>query len=119
MSPPLLLPKMAAERLGVSTKTLNGYVQGGELRYINVGSGGVRQREADNRLSATSAMMTWCVDRGTLMANHLRGFKRLYLADRSEIIWLPERIAAWTHGEGALPTVDAAKDAAQQHYETA
>ena len=44
MSPPLLLPKMAAERLGVSTKTLNGYVRGGELRYIDVGSGGVKQR---------------------------------------------------------------------------
>ena len=44
MSPPLLLPKMAAERLGVSTKTLNGYVRGGELRYIDVGGGGVKQR---------------------------------------------------------------------------
>jgi hypothetical protein len=27
--------------------------------------------------------------------NHLRGFKRLYHADRSEIIWLPEHIAAF------------------------
>jgi hypothetical protein len=53
------------------------------------------QREADNRLSAMSAMMTWCVDRGTLTANHLRGFKRLYHADRSEIIWLPEHITAF------------------------
>src|SRR5450631_1545589 len=44
MSPPLLLPKMAAEYLGVSTKTLNGYVRRGELRYIDVGSGGVKQR---------------------------------------------------------------------------
>ncbi|MFH0295651.1 tyrosine-type recombinase/integrase [Bradyrhizobium sp. 31Argb] len=53
------------------------------------------QREADNRLSAISAMLTWCVDRGTLTANHLRGFKRLYHVDRSEIIWLPEHIAAF------------------------
>jgi integrase len=53
------------------------------------------QREADNRLSAISAMLTWSVDRGTLTANHLRGFKRLYHVDRSEIIWLPEHIATF------------------------
>jgi integrase len=53
------------------------------------------QREADNRLSAISAMLTWSVDRGKLTANHLRGFKRLYHVDRSEIIWLPEHIAAF------------------------
>jgi integrase len=53
------------------------------------------QREADNRLSAISAMLTWAVERGTLTANHLRGFKRLYHVDRSEIIWLPEHIAAF------------------------
>ena len=50
------------------------------------------QREADNRLSAISAMLTWCVDRGKLTVNHLRGFKRLYHVDRSEVIWLPEHI---------------------------
>jgi integrase len=53
------------------------------------------EREADNRLSAISAMLTWAVDRGKLVANHLRGFKRIYHADRSEIIWLPEHIAAF------------------------
>jgi integrase len=53
------------------------------------------EREADNRLSAVSAMLTWAVDRGQATANHLRGFKRLYHADRSEIIWLPEHIAAF------------------------
>jgi integrase len=52
-------------------------------------------READNRLSAISAMLTWAVDRGKLTGNHLRGFKRLYHADRSEIIWLPEHISAF------------------------
>jgi hypothetical protein len=50
------------------------------------------EREADNRLSAISAMLTWAVDRGQISANHLRGFKRLYHADRSEIIWLPDHI---------------------------
>jgi integrase len=52
-------------------------------------------READNRVSAISAMLTWAVDRGQVTANYLRGFKRLYHADRSEIIWLPEHIAAF------------------------
>jgi integrase len=53
------------------------------------------EREADNRLSAVSAMLTWAIDRGHITANHLRGFKRLYHADCSEIIWLPEHIAAF------------------------
>ena len=53
------------------------------------------EREADNRLSAISAMLTWSVDRGLVAANYLRGFKRLYHGDRSEIIWLPEHIAAF------------------------
>jgi integrase len=51
------------------------------------------EREADHRLSAVSAMLTWAVERGKLSANHLRGFKRLYHVDRSEIIWLPEHIS--------------------------
>jgi integrase len=53
------------------------------------------EREADNRLSAISAMLTWAVERGHISANHLRGFRRLYHADRSEIIWLPEHVAAF------------------------
>ena len=58
-------------------------------------AGSSGKREADNRLSAISAMLSWAVDRGEIAANHLRGFKRLYHADRSEIIWLPEHIAAF------------------------
>ena len=53
------------------------------------------EREADYRLSAVSAMLTWAVERGQITANHLRGFKRLYHADRSEIIWLPAHVAAF------------------------
>jgi hypothetical protein len=49
-------------------------------------------READNRLSAISAMLTWATDRGQIVANHLRGFKRLYHADRSEIICFPSTL---------------------------
>jgi hypothetical protein len=52
-------------------------------------------READNRLSAISAMLTWAVERGRLSTNHLKGYKRLYHSDRSEIIWLPEHIDAF------------------------
>jgi hypothetical protein len=33
------------------------------------------EREADNRLSAISAMLTWATDRGRVVANHLRGFR--------------------------------------------
>ncbi len=35
-------------------------------------------READHRLSAISATLTWAVDRGRLTINHVKGFKRLY-----------------------------------------
>ena len=56
---------------------------------------GSGSREADNRLSAISAMLTWSADRGKITTNHLKGFKRLYHVDRSEIIWLPEHISAF------------------------
>jgi integrase len=52
-------------------------------------------READNRLSVISAMLSWGVDTGRLTANHISKFKRLHHADRSEIIWLPEHINAF------------------------
>lgn len=52
-------------------------------------------READNRLSAISAMLTWRAERDPSRINYLRGFKRLYHGDRSEIVWLPEHIAAF------------------------
>ncbi|MEH2564096.1 tyrosine-type recombinase/integrase [Bradyrhizobium sp. AZCC 2289] len=52
-------------------------------------------READHRLSAVSAMISWAIDRGHVTSNHVRGFKRLYHADRSEQIWLPEHIEAF------------------------
>jgi integrase len=49
-------------------------------------------READHRLSAISAMITWAVDRGHVASNHIKGFKRLYHVDRAEQIWLPDHI---------------------------
>jgi integrase len=53
------------------------------------------KREADHRLSAVSACLTWAADRTKIDANYLRGFTRLYHQDRSEIIWLPEHIEAF------------------------
>ena len=53
------------------------------------------EREADNRTFRSSAMFSWAVDRGLLRRTISSGFKRLYHSDRSEIIWLPEHIAAF------------------------
>jgi DNA-binding transcriptional MerR regulator len=52
MSTALHSPKSAADCLGVSVKTLNGYVRDGELRYINVGRGTkkLRRRFTDEDL---------------------------------------------------------------------
>ena len=49
-------------------------------------------READNRLSVISSMLTWAKENGQVFSNHIAGFKRLHSADRSELIWLPEHI---------------------------
>ena len=53
------------------------------------------EREADNRLSVVSAMLTWAVRNGIIFGNHVTGFQRLYKADRSELIWLPQHIDAF------------------------
>jgi len=53
------------------------------------------EREADHRLSAISAMLSWAVSRGRLSANHLKGFKRLYGSDRSDVIWETKDIEAF------------------------
>jgi integrase len=52
-------------------------------------------READNRLGVISAMLSWAREEGHVSANHLSGFRRIYRNDRSEIIWLPEHVAAF------------------------
>jgi hypothetical protein len=81
---------------GTATMLLSPDVERVAVAVIDlVVAGRAQQEAADNPLSAISAMLTWSVDRGTLTANHLRGFKRLYHADRSEIIWLPEHINAF------------------------
>jgi integrase len=53
------------------------------------------EREADNRLSVISAMLSWAKENGRVFSNHVTGFRRLHSADRSELIWLPEHIEAF------------------------
>ena len=52
-------------------------------------------READNRLSIVSAMLSWGKENGRIFNNHVAGFRRLYHSDRSEMIWLPENVQAF------------------------
>ncbi|MGB5903076.1 MAG: tyrosine-type recombinase/integrase [Xanthobacteraceae bacterium] len=52
-------------------------------------------READNRLSVVSAMLSWAKENGHVFSNHIAGFRRLHSADRSDLIWLPEHIRAF------------------------
>jgi integrase len=52
-------------------------------------------READNRLSVISAMLSWAIEHGHVFRNHIAGFRRLHRADHSELIWLPEHIQAF------------------------
>jgi len=53
------------------------------------------EREADNRLSVISAMLSWGKENGRVFSNHVAGFRRLHSVDRSELIWLPENIEAF------------------------
>jgi hypothetical protein len=46
-----------------------------------------RPREADNRLSVLSAIFTYAARKGEIADNPLRGFERLYHADRSDFVW--------------------------------
>ena len=52
-------------------------------------------READNRLSVVSAMLSWGRENGVIFTNHIAGFRRLHKVDRSQLIWLPEQIDAF------------------------
>jgi len=53
------------------------------------------EREADNRLSVLSAMLSWGIENGQVFSNHVLGFKRLHKVDRSDKLWLPEHIDAF------------------------
>lgn len=50
-------------------------------------------READNRLSVLSALLSWARDgAGEIAHNHIAGFERLYHVNRADRIWLPDQI---------------------------
>ena len=52
-------------------------------------------REAENRVTVFSVLLSWAVERGYLATNPLKGWKRTYFADRSDKIWRPEQIEAF------------------------
>lgn len=54
--------------------------------------GRLTPREADNRMSALSAVFAYAFDKGKLSRNPISGFSRLHSADRAEIIWTEDDI---------------------------
>lgn len=44
-------------------------------------------READNRLSVMSAVFTYAAAKGEILDNPIRGFERMYHADRADFVW--------------------------------
>ncbi|MDO5613621.1 MAG: tyrosine-type recombinase/integrase [Paracoccus sp. (in: a-proteobacteria)] len=54
-----------------------------------------RPREADNRLSVLSAVLTHAASKGNIRENPLKGFERIYDADRSEMIWTDGDVATF------------------------
>lgn len=54
-----------------------------------------RPREADNRLSVLSAVLSYAAAKGRIKDNPIKGFERIYDADRSELIWSAADIATF------------------------
>jgi integrase len=54
------------------------------------------RREADNLVSALARVLAFAVDRGELAVNVLDRVRRVYRSDRTDKIWLPEHVAAFT-----------------------
>jgi integrase len=57
-----------------------------------------RPREADNRLSVLSAVFSYAASKGEIADNPLKGFERIYHADRSEFIWTEADLAKFMEG---------------------
>jgi integrase len=49
-------------------------------------------RQADYTIQTISSMLSWAIERGKISSNHLRGFKKSYRSNRSQIIWTNEHI---------------------------
>ncbi len=54
------------------------------------------RREADNLVSALARVLAFAVDRAELEANVLDRVRRVYQSDRTDKLWLPEHVAAFT-----------------------
>ena len=52
-----------------------------------------KPREADNRIIVFGRLLSWAKKRHRISANVLEGYERVYRADRSDKVWLPEHIA--------------------------
>lgn len=52
-------------------------------------------RAADSKMARLAKVFSFGVDRGLIKTNPLASFKRVYGVDRSDILWLPEHIAAF------------------------
>lgn len=52
-------------------------------------------RAADNKLGALSRVLSWGLDRGHIDFNPIASFKRAYVSNRAELIWLPEHVEAF------------------------
>ncbi|WP_180902078.1 tyrosine-type recombinase/integrase [Martelella soudanensis] len=54
-----------------------------------------KPREADNRVTILSRVLSWAAKDGPLGKNVLEGFDKAYKSDRSDKIWLPEHFEAF------------------------
>jgi integrase len=55
-------------------------------------------READNRLTVMSAVLSYSYRKGKIARNPLLGFERMYASDRADIIWLELDIEKFMDG---------------------
>lgn len=89
-----MLAEIAAEFGDMPLEALNDpAVRGVFLDWRDTIASEGKTRAADNRLSVLSAVLSFGVERGKIAENRLRGFKRLYHADRADKIWTPADVA--------------------------
>lgn len=55
-------------------------------------------READNRLTVLSAVLTYATRRGRIAVNPLEGFERLHHKDRADLIWTEADVERFMRG---------------------
>lgn len=60
-----------------------------------------KPRQADHFMAHLSGIISWARERGFLTSHQLQGYTHLYSADRSEIIWHEDEIAAFEAGAPA------------------